>query len=861
MSSTRSLQSLVLGLFFLLPPQITVGGTEDLRLQYRFHRTVLSEALSRLIDEYKVPLVFQPQWMSAYRVTADCDGCGLANALDRLLEGTPFTWKRSGEQYLVVVRGPGNSGMSGVVVLKDDQVPLPEVPVFLRSDRGEERMPLRTWSDEEGRFRFDHLSPATYELIVVLEGYQNYHVRNLKVETGEHRELLVQVAVTPLILEELVVTPKYRILKDEPISGSVLAHEEIYHMPHLGNDVFRAVDPLPGVAGGDLSAGFHIRGGNQNESLIMLDGAELEMPYHLRNLAVSPVSFIDSEAVSGVELMTGGFPIQYGNRMSGVLNISSLDPVGRRHTVGANFLNGRVMSQGGFGHARGDYLVTARHGFFDLAKNFTSEDAEVHTDLRYSDLYAKVLYRIGNQSILSLHALLAESDGDLFDPTDFDNPLVFERAESEESNRLFWINFENHWDSGLLLKTHLYFGNQREKTDASDTFGNRQFLLTDHRDAQALKLRQDWSFAHSGGMQGWKWGFSYKHAIADYVYINTRADFGSILGGNVGSLDLQESAEAHEVGAYLASRTRFNDIVTLETGLRYDRQSHTDDEQWSPRAHILLNGKNGSSLKFGWGKFYQPQSVRELQVEDGVTAFHSAELAQHYVFSYEAAPRPDTELRAEIYYKKFENLRPRYVNYLEPLVRFPELQPDRILIDAAKGEARGIEVWYVNRHREHLHWFMSYSLSRAFDYLDNLKILRQWDQRHGLNLGLNYQSRSGWYVHTTWRYHTGWRTTDIQPETIVLPDGGREIRPRLGTLYDKKVPDYHRMDVRLGREYQFGNRGLSFFLEIINLYDRGNLRSFTDHTLFYDGSEDPVISFESNEWLPITPSLGVHFVF
>jgi outer membrane receptor protein involved in Fe transport len=162
-------------------------------------------------------------------------------------------------------------------------------------------------------------------------------------------------------------------------------------MPHAADDLYRAVKRLPGAAGGDFSAKFNVRGGEQDEVLVILDGLELVEPFHLKDFQ-SVFSIIDAEAVGGVDFLTGGFPAEYGDRMSGVLDISVSTPAGPPTTsVGVGTMNGRLLSTGSFHGDDGQWVVSGRAWYPDAVVD--SPD-EILAD--YYDLLAKVQYRFGS---------------------------------------------------------------------------------------------------------------------------------------------------------------------------------------------------------------------------------------------------------------------------------------------------------------------------------------------------------------------------------------------------------------------------------------------------------------------------------
>ena len=84
------------------------------------------------------------------------------------------------------------------------------------------------------------------------------------------------------ILAEIEVTASYSLNRDEPVSGVALSQEEILRLPHFGDDLYRAMSVMPGIAGNDVSAQFNVRGGFYRDTALRIDGIEIYEPYHLK---------------------------------------------------------------------------------------------------------------------------------------------------------------------------------------------------------------------------------------------------------------------------------------------------------------------------------------------------------------------------------------------------------------------------------------------------------------------------------------------------------------------------------------------------------------------------------------------------
>src|SRR5688572_11947638 len=74
----------------------------------------------------------------------------------------------------------------------------------------------------------------------------------------------------PVALEEIVVTPsQFTILSEGPAARQFLSRDEVQRLPHFSDDLYRAIGRLPGMAAPDVSARFNLRGGDQDEVLVL----------------------------------------------------------------------------------------------------------------------------------------------------------------------------------------------------------------------------------------------------------------------------------------------------------------------------------------------------------------------------------------------------------------------------------------------------------------------------------------------------------------------------------------------------------------------------------------------------------------
>ena len=162
--------------------------------------------------------------------------------------------------------------------------------------------------DEKGWFDFFRIPVGQYSVVAKGAGVVPQLIDGIVVEEGEVARVDFDLVSASTFLSEIVVTPShFRILEEQAENRQFLSREEVSQMPHVADDLYRAVKRMPGASGGDVSAQFNVRGGATDEMLVILDGMEIYEPFHLKDFQ-NIFSTVDAEAIGGVDFLTGRFP-------------------------------------------------------------------------------------------------------------------------------------------------------------------------------------------------------------------------------------------------------------------------------------------------------------------------------------------------------------------------------------------------------------------------------------------------------------------------------------------------------------------------------------------------------------------------
>ena len=666
----------------------------------------------------------------------------------------------------------------------------------------------------------------------------------------------------PVTLEEIVVTPsRFTILREEAESRQFLSREEVRRVPHLSDDLYRAIGRIPGTTSADVSARFNLRGGEEDEVLVLVDGAEIYDPFHVRDL-YRAFSTIDAEAVGSVDVLSGGYPAEYGGRMSGVVDIHTLSPTDVdqasqeqdvKHEIGVSLLNTRLLSQGTFAQARGSWLFSLRRGYLREVLALIEDAADINP--RYYDLLGKVQWTLGERTVVSAHVMASRDRLTLQD-----GPGT--TAHGNYDDRYAWLNLRRSWSVGLFTQSVLTWGTLGR--DRKGTFDNEFDLqrgqLEDHHQSTFVTLKND-ATLHLSPRQLLKFGATAKRVHARFDVEGSSVVPYAIF--ELGSPPREVRRSVHvrpsgsELEAYVADRVRISDRLVVEAGLRAGSESYTPDGvHVSPRLNVAWSPTPRTSVRAAWGRFHQPQAIHELQVEDGVTEYQPAQRAEHRVLGVEHSFRRGIEARLELYDKTLTHLRPRYVNLYDRLLVFPELRADRIRIAPENGHARGAELLVRSDAAQPLSGWMSYTLARVTDRLTDRgvgrDVPRDWDQRHAVTFSVNYQRGPQWNFNLAGTWHSGWPTTPVLARVE-----GTQIFTELGPRASTRLPDYQRLDFRASRTAG----AFSFFIELFNLLGHENVTRVNTFEFQQDANGAVTASPVTESVVGILPSFGVTWRF
>jgi hypothetical protein len=761
---------------------------------------------------------------------------------------------------LVAVPATAQTGDIRGTVASSDGTPLATASVQLRA-AGDTSLLAVSESDRAGQYRLARVRPGRYRLSVELLGYWP---ADTTVVAG------AGVLLVPFILRERaidlpgveVAAERTRARYQERAGATVttLGAPQLKLIPGLAEaDVLRAVEVLPGVVStSDYSSAFNVRGGSADQNLILLDGFPVFNPFHLGGL----FSVFNSDMIERADLLSGGFPAQYGGRVSSVLSIESDAGEGGLHgQAGVSLLAARLAlgtslpaetaGRLGLRSARG--RISVRRSYFDQVLRPVFDFPYHLTDLQgFGEAWTPggtrwLVTGYSGRDVLNLTGL-----------EDF--PL---KIEWDWGNDVAGVGMTRPLAGGGSLEGR--FGYSRFAT----AIAFPEFQDTDFRsEVSHLMLRGDLSLPAS-----------------EAVGVRLGAEAGRLAHDNLamtgGTVFRQGRESGWLLSSYLQGEVRSSGWL-VEAGARLDGwapESRAAMVELAPRLAVKrFLGDGEFALKLAVGRYTQIlHSLRDEELPLGIDVWVLAGARAPVVVSdqvqagIEGFVAGEWQVALEGYYRRFDGVTSNNIaddpntdtddlaagtgrsygadllvrregGRVQPMVAISWLRARRTFPDLLSGAPTPEPLSYPPVFDRRL----DVDVTLTADLGRNIEL----GARLNYGTGLPYTRAVGGYTYQAFHPLDGTRgPPGFGDET----DG--ELAVRLGARNAERYPAYLRADIGVRKQYRKSWGTLKPYLDLLNVTDRRNVLFY-----FYEYDRRPATR-SGISMFPLLPSIGVEATF
>jgi len=647
----------------------------------------------------------------------------------------------------------------------------------------------------------------------VIFSFMGYETQERTISLTQNTRISLDLSPSSAMLSEVVITEERgnRAITRNEMSVVRMDIQTIRQIPALLGevDIIRAMQLLPGVmATSEGGAGFSVRGGAPDQNLILLDGAVVYNPAH----ALGFFSVFNNDAIKDVTIFKGDFPVQYGGRLSSVLDIRQRDGNLRRFeaTGGIGLLSSRLTLEGPIIRDRTSFMLAGRRTYFDLFLPLSPNPSARNVRLYFYDLNARIVHQFNERNrlfISAYHGLdVFGTRGNNFMQFDYGNTIFSARWNHLFSPRLFsnltmvYSNYDYTtggdignmrfiWYSGLSdlggKLDFTFIPNPRHtiRFGASSIFHTYRPGFFEW----AMGENLDW---FGGGGVGQQMNFHDNFALANAIYIGNDQNFGS-------RLSLKYGVRLSSFSNIGGIQYHYENFAVVDSIIHPRGRFWHTNFGFEPRVGATFVINDATSVKANYSR-----TIQYLQLAQNSTGGNPLDLwfpTSHNIRPQEADMyavglfrnflNNQLETSIEFYYRNIFNA----IDFRDHarLMMNPHLEGE---VRQGRGRAYGMEVM-VKRLGGRLNGWVSYTLSRSERTIpginDGRTFLAPFDRTHNLSIVANFQLCERHSFSATWVFYTG--------QAVTFPTGRAIINgvslPVYGDRNTHRMPNYHRLDV------------------------------------------------------------------
>jgi hypothetical protein len=795
---------------------------KDIHISKRYKNVPLRDVIGELKENHGLNFFFVDQQIDSVKITAEVNNQLLEQALKIILHNTRLNFFFDKTRIVLyqeekkVVKPSSVRNLftiHGTITDAKTKEAIPSANVYIQTTH------TGFSSDANGTYTLKDLPQGIY---LIQYSFIGYATQEQKVLLDRNLEVNISLPENITELETVNVSPALYEISVEEAMAHTMSNKEIFHSPNLAKDVSRTLRVLPGIASNDFSAKPRIRGGSTDESVFYLDNFEIISPFHFEEFD-GFFSIINTDYISNVKVIPGGFSPAYTDKLAGVIDIKTPGIVdGNKTSASIDLINTTLFFKRKI-NDKLDVQFSGRRTYLDLLLNFNKSE-EIQLDPIYFDIWAKVNYRVNEKNTLALSFLHA---------TDAGKARVRESSfnwidmNGKRKDNYFWLNWKHTPNARYQHITTLGFQHLGKTTDFS-------FNNTISRDNEDDRLHDVLMFSHTsfqrlGERNKLEFGGDIKHFDSQLRFYEIRFNnFESTRDETViDSIDVNSKFSTTLGGLFLQNTFHLSKNVNVTAGVRASYFNSTKESlHLAPRFGASIRLNEHLNVKIGYGIYNQAAYPNETRIYDG-EQFPTQDPKQsiHYTASINYS-KQNTNFSINAYYKDNKRL---YDDYRYDV--FNRLGGGIAILDksfvTASGFSQGVEA--IFRHTYSRKSTITASYAYAINKIRNetgLEAYRDNDRRHTLILNNLLNLKNNWAFSAYSIFYTGEPYTPSSTNFVGESDERQILFFNLGEKNSARLPAFYSLDLRIDKFWYFRKWQLNAYLNIMNLTGHKNVRNY-----------------------------------
>jgi len=734
--------------------------------------------------------------------------------------------------------------IKGQVIEKETGLPLTGANVYIRDSDPL----LGVVTDIDGYYVFQDLPVGRYRLACSYVGYEPQVTGSLLLTTGKELFYEFQLEEAMNAVEvEIVAVAETDVQTAELATISVQKFDAALTSRFAGSrsDVARMAAGFAGVSANDDSRNdIVIRGNSPSGLLWRLNGIDIPNPSHFGALGATggPVSMLNNNQLTNSIFMTGAFPANYGNALSGVFDLTmrkgNRDKLEGLFAVSFNGFEGGL--EGPLGRSGGTYLINYRYSVIDLVNKVFGGGTGGATGTgdaipRYQDLSFHIHLPTKKFGTFALFGLGGNSGIEfLSDIADSESPNLF-----SDSNQDLYYNSDSRIVA--LTNKHYYSDKSYGKLSVSySSAGVNTVLDTVSVDLAVVPVYRDDS--NQGRLRvayDFKSKLNKKHTIiAGANFNNFNFNFLDSVRTNATDFrilrDYDDNASLSQ--AYAQWQYRHNDRLTTNVGFFGQYFGFNETSTLEPRLNLRYSLAPNLEWTFGAGRHSKVQDFQlylvTTRLDNGQTVNTNQDLSyttsDQVVTGFKWNFSDKWNLKSEFYLQSLSDVPvERHASSYSALnlgADFNVPSTDS-LINAGTGKNYGVELTLERTFSEGFYLLSTLSIyesiytgsngvkyNTAFGngYVGNVLAGKEFSISEKLTLGFDIKTTMA----------GGKRYTPIDLAASVL-EGEAVLQE--GKAFSERFDDYFRTDIQFTVRYNMKRLSQSWSIDLQNAFNNQNV--------------------------------------
>ncbi|WP_207492143.1 TonB-dependent receptor [Aridibaculum aurantiacum] len=544
-------------------------------------------------------------------------------------------------------------------------------------------------SDSTGNYRFTTSEKGAVQLVITCIGYKELE-QQLEIGTDN---LALETTLKEKLdeLKAVMVTAGSFEAGDRKRAATVLNSIDVATVGGANADITAAVKTLPGAQQVGEQEGLFVRGGAGYETKQIIDGTVVNNPFFTSVPDIASRGRFSPFLFKGNVFSTGGYSALYGQALSSVLILESIDMPEQSQAsaslstvfLGAGFQQLAKNKKSSWGV---NYGYTNLQPYFEVVKQ--KPDYFAVPEFHSGDANFRIKTKGG---IIKYYTTFSTNKLGLRRPN-IDSTILKDAFALENLNWYNNLSWRENLGNGWKLNSGFSYSTNVDKLDqqVQDQMNKPLSTGIGFIDAKTFELQNRNDLAQARAVLEKRLiGISTIRFGGEYWYGFQKSKYNGY------NTMLQD----HFTAAFAETDIHFTNNLAAKAGVRYEYSSIISRSNFAPRLSLAYKTGKDAQMSFAYGTFYQkPENMQLMTTTDlGYTK------AVHYLANYIKSTNTQT-FRVEAFYKDYQDLvktAPTYNNN-------------------GKGFAKGIELfWRDKKTVKNLDYWISYSyLDTKRDFLN-----------------------------------------------------------------------------------------------------------------------------------------------